>query len=106
MAWLILLVAGVFEVAWAVGLKFTAGLTRLWPSVLAVAGGLTSFVLLAQAARTLPIGTAYAVWTGIGAVGTALLGMLLFDEPRNALRLGCILLIVAGIVGLRLTFSH
>lgn len=83
-----------------------AGLTRLWPSVLTVAGGLTSFVLLAQAARTLPIGTAYAVWTGIGAVGTALLGMLLFDEPRNALRLGCIFLIVAGIVGLRLTFSH
>lgn len=106
MAWVILFVAGVFEVAWAVGLKFTAGLTRLWPSVLTVAGGLTSFVLLAQAARTLPIGTAYAVWTGIGAVGTALLGMLLFDEPRNALRLGCILLIVAGIVGLRLTFSH
>jgi quaternary ammonium compound-resistance protein SugE len=106
MAWLILLVAGVFEVAWAVGLKFTAGLTRFWPSVLTVAGGLTSFVLLAQAARTLPIGTAYAVWTGIGAVGTALLGMLLFDEPRNALRLGCILLIVVGIVGLRLTFSH
>jgi quaternary ammonium compound-resistance protein SugE len=106
MAWLILLVAGVFEVAWAVGLKFTAGLTRFWPSVLTVAGGLASFVLLAQAARTLPIGTAYAVWTGIGAVGTALLGMLLFDEPRNALRLGCILLIVAGIAGLRLTFSH
>lgn len=106
MAWLILLVAGIFEVAWAVGLKFTAGLTRLWPSVLTVAGGLASFVLLAQAARTLPIGTAYAVWTGIGAVGTALLGMLLFDEPRNALRLCCILLIVAGIVGLRLTSSH
>ena len=103
MSWLILLVAGVFEVAWAVGLKFTAGLTRLWPSVLTVSGGLASFVLLAQAAKTLPIGTAYAVWTGIGAVGTAVLGIVLFEESRDWPRLACILVIVVGIVGLRLT---
>ncbi len=106
MAWLILFVAGLFEVAWAVGLKFTNGLTRLWPSVLTIAGGLASFALLAQAAKSLPIGTAYAVWTGIGAVGTALLGMLLFDEPRDWVRAACILVIVAGIVGLRLTSSR
>ncbi len=106
MAWVILFAAGLLEVAWAVGLKFTAGLTRLWPSVLTVAGGLASFTLLAQAAKTLPIGTAYAVWTGIGAVGTAALGILLFGEPRDLPRLACILLIVAGIVGLRLTSGH
>lgn len=106
MAWLILFVAGMLEIAWAVGLKFTHGLTRFWPSVLTVAGGLASFALLAQAAKSLPIGTAYAVWTGIGAVGTALLGMVLFDEPRDWLRLACILLIVIGITGLRLTSSH
>jgi quaternary ammonium compound-resistance protein SugE len=106
MAWLILIVAGTLEIAWAVGLKFTHGLTRLWPSVLTVAGGLASFVLLAKAARSLPIGTAYAVWTGIGAVGTAVLGMLLFNEPRDWPRLACILLIVMGIVGLRLISTH
>src|SRR5512136_2646313 len=106
MAWLILIVAGTFEIAWAVGLKFTHGLTRFWPSVLTVTGGLVSFALLAQAAKSLPIGTAYAVWTGIGAVGTALLGMILFDEPRDFVRLACILLIVMGIAGLRLASSH
>ncbi len=102
MAWLVLFVAGLVEVAWAVGLKYTEGFTRLWPSVLTVAGGLASFFLLAQAARTIPIGTAYAVWTGIGAVGTAALGMLLFDEPRDAVRLACIGLVVVGAVGLKL----
>ncbi len=102
MAWLVLFVAGLVEVAWAVGLKYTAGFTRPWPSVLTVAGGLASFFLLAQAARTIPIGTAYAVWTGIGAVGTAALGMLLFDEPRDAVRLACIGLVVVGAVGLKL----
>jgi quaternary ammonium compound-resistance protein SugE len=106
MAWLILIVAGMFEIAWAVGLKFTNGLTRFWPSVLTVTGGLVSFALLAQAAKSLPIGTAYAVWTGIGAVGTALLGMILFDEPRYGVRLACILLIVMGIAGLRLSSSQ
>jgi len=102
MAWLILLVAGMFEVAWAVGLKYTNGLTRLWPSVFTIAGGFASFFLLAQAAKTLPIGTAYAVWTGIGAVGTAALGIVLFDEARDWLRLACIALIVVGIAGLKL----
>jgi len=105
-AWSVLVVAGMLEVAWAGGLKFTAGLTRLWPSVLTIAGGLASFVLLAQAARSLPIGTAFAVWTGIGAVGTAALGIVLFGEPRDLPRLACILLIVVGIVGLRLTSGH
>jgi len=102
MAWLTLVVAGLVEVAWAVGLKYSAGFTRLWPSVFTVAGGLASFFLLAQAARTIPIGTAYAVWTGIGAVGTAALGMILFDEPRDAVRLACIGLVVVGAVGLKL----
>ncbi len=102
MAWLVLLLAGLVEVAWAIGLKYTAGFTLLWPSVATVAGGLASFFLLAQAARTIPIGTAYAVWTGIGAVGTAALGMVLFDEPRDALRLACIALVVVGAVGLKL----
>ncbi len=102
MAWVVLFVAGLVEVAWAVGLKYTAGFTRLWPSVLTIAGGFASFFLLAQAARTIPIGTAYAVWTGIGAVGTAALGMVLFDEPRDAVRLACIGLVVVGAVGLKL----
>ena len=106
MAWVILFVAGLVEVAWAVGLKFTAGFTRLWPSVLTVAGGLVSFVLLARAARTLPIGTAYAVWTGIGAVGTAIVGIALFHESRDWLRLACIALIVLGIAGLRMTWAR
>jgi len=102
MAWLVLAVAGLVEVGWAIGLKYTAGFTRLWPSAATVAGGLASLFLLAQAARTIPIGTAYAVWTGIGAVGTAVLGMALFDESHDAVRLACIGLIVVGIVGLRL----
>ncbi|MBZ5588870.1 MAG: quaternary ammonium compound efflux SMR transporter SugE [Acidobacteriia bacterium] len=106
MAWFFLFCAGLVEVAWAVGLKYTAGFTRLWPSVFTVAGGLTSFFLLAQAARALPIGTAYAVWTGIGAVGTAVLGMILFDEPRDWVRLACIGLVVVGVVGLRLASTR
>jgi quaternary ammonium compound-resistance protein SugE len=102
MAWLTLVLAGFVEVAWAIGLKYTVGFTRVWPSVLSVSGGLVSFFLLAQAARTIPIGTAYAVWTGIGAVGTAVLGMILFDEPRDLLRVACIGLVVVGAVGLKL----
>ena len=105
MAWLYLLVAGLFEVGWAVGLKYTEGFTRLWPSVWTAVALVLSMILLAVALRTLPLGTAYAVWTGIGAVGTALLGIVLFGEPREAARLLCVLLIVAGIVGLKLT-SH
>lgn len=106
MAWLVLVVAGLVEVAWAIGLKYTAGFTRLWPSVLTIGGGLVSFFLLAQAAKTLPIGTAYAVWTGIGAVGTAVLGMILFDESRDWARLACIGIVVVGIVGLKLVSAR
>jgi quaternary ammonium compound-resistance protein SugE len=102
MAWLLLFVAGVLEVVWAVGLKYTEGWTRLWPSVFTLAVMLIDFFILSAAMRSLPVGTAYAVWTGIGAVGTAIAGILLFDESREALRLVCILLIVAGIVGLKL----
>lgn len=102
MAWGILIVAGLLEVGWAVGLKYTEGFTRLWPTVWTALALVGSMGLLGLAVRSLPIGTAYAVWTGIGAVGTALLGMLLFGEPRTVLRLTCIVLIVAGIVGLKL----
>ena len=102
MAWLLLAVAGLFEIGWAVGLKYTDGFTRLWPSVWTGLAMVVSVVLLALAVRTLPIGTAYAVWTGIGAAGTALLGIYLFGEPATALRLACIGLIVAGIIGLKL----
>lgn len=101
LAWTYLLIAAVFEVTWAVLLKYTQGLTRLWPSVGTIVAMLASFYFLALAVRTLPVGTAYAVWTGIGAVGTAILGMILLGEPRDALRLVCIALIVAGAVGLR-----
>ncbi len=103
MEWTMLAVAGLFEVAWAVGLKYTDGFSRWWPSVGTALAMAVSVVLLALAMRTLPVGTAYAVWTGIGAVGTALLGIALFDEPATFARLGCIALIVAGIVGLKLT---
>ena len=103
MAWLYLLAAGWLEVAWAVGLKYTEGFTRLWPSVWTGLALALSMVLLAAAVRTLPLGTAYAIWTGIGAVGTAALGVLLFGESASAARLLCIGLIVAGLVGLKLT---
>ncbi|MGH8066773.1 MAG: quaternary ammonium compound efflux SMR transporter SugE [Candidatus Entotheonellia bacterium] len=102
MAWLTLLVAGLLEIGWAIGLKYTHGFTRLWPSLATGVCMVLSIVLLAQALKTLPIGTAYAVWTGIGTIGTAFLGIILFAEPLEMLRLGCILLIVIGIVGLRL----
>jgi quaternary ammonium compound-resistance protein SugE len=102
MSWLFLFVAGLFEVAWAIGLKYTEGFTRLVPSILTVAAMTLSIVLLGLALRTLPVGTAYAIWTGIGAVGTAALGIYLFDEPASAARLASIAMIVAGIVGLKL----
>jgi quaternary ammonium compound-resistance protein SugE len=102
MAWLILLLAALFEVAWAVGLKYTHGFTRFWPSAGTVLALVASVVLLAQAARTLPIGTAYAVWTGIGAAGTALLGLWLFQEPATPARLLSIALILAGVLGLKI----
>ncbi|GEP05173.1 quaternary ammonium compound efflux SMR transporter SugE [Methylobacterium oxalidis] len=102
MAWAILFVAGLFEVGWAIGLKYTEGFTRLGPTTLTLASMIVSVVLLSIALKTLPVGTGYAVWTGIGTIGTALLGVALFGEPATAARLGCIGLIVAGIVGLKL----
>lgn len=102
MAWILLLLAGLFEVGWAVGLKYTDGFTRLWPTVGTILSMIVSLGLLGLALRSLPLGTAYAVWTGVGTVGTALLGMALFQESAEVLRLLCIGLIVAGIVGLKL----
>ena len=101
-SWVVLGVAAVCEVAWAIGLKYSAGFTRLWPSVWTLVMLALSVGLLAVAARNLPIGTAYAVWTGLGAAGTAILGIWLFEESMSALRVACIVLIVAGVVGLKL----
>ncbi len=101
MAWLFLFIAGLLEVVWAIGLKYTHGFSRLWPSVVTVAAMIGSFFFLSRALVHLPVGTAYAVWTGIGAVGTALLGIALFREPATAARLLCIGLIVVGILGLK-----
>jgi quaternary ammonium compound-resistance protein SugE len=103
MAWLYLFVAGIFETAWAIGLKYSAGFTRLGPSIFTILTMAISLYLLALALRTLPVGTGYAVWTGIGTVGAAILGILLFNESREITRILCILLIVVGIIGLKLT---
>jgi len=102
MAWIILLAAGLFEIGWAVGLKYTEGFSRLAPTLLTVGSMVVSLGLLGLALKTLPLGTAYAIWTGVGTVGTAILGILLFDEQANFARLACIALIVAGIVGLKI----
>jgi quaternary ammonium compound-resistance protein SugE len=102
MPWLYLLLAGLLEIVWAVGLKYTHGFTRLWPSLATVAVMAASFFLLSLSLKTIPVGTAYAVWTGIGAAGTALLGMILWNEPREVGRMVCLLLIVAGTMGLKL----
>jgi len=102
MAWSILVLAGLFEVAWAIGLKYTDGFTRPWPTALTLAAMVISVVLLGLAMKSLPVGTAYAVWVGVGAVGTAILGIVLFAEPANAGRLISLALIVMGIVGLKL----
>ena len=102
MAWGILIIAGLLEVGWAVGLKYAEGFTRLWPTVWTAVALVGSMALLGLAVRSLPIGTAYAVWTGIGTIGTALLGILLLGESAGALRLACIALIAAGIIGLKL----
>ncbi|MFC5422477.1 MAG: quaternary ammonium compound-resistance protein SugE [Stutzerimonas stutzeri] len=102
MAWIYLLFAGLFEVGWAIGLKYTQGFTRLIPTLLTVGSMVVSLGLLGLALKTLPLGTAYALWTGIGTIGTATLGIILFGEPATVLRLACIGLIVAGIVGLKL----
>ncbi len=103
MSWFLLFIAGLFEVAWAIGLKYTDGFSRLWPTVGTVTAMVVSVLLLGLAMRELPVGTAYAVWTGIGAVGTVILGIVLFNDPTNAARLLCVALIVAGILGLKLT---
>ena len=103
MNWIYLVIAGFLEIGWAVGLKYTEGWTRVLPSVLTGAMMIASFYFLSQALKTLPIGTAYAVWTGIGTIGAAILGMFVFDEPREFTRILCIFLIVGGIAGLKLT---
>ena len=102
MPWIYLLIAAAFEIGWAIGLKKTEGFTRLWPTVFTVVGMLASFVFLARAVRDIPVGTGYAVWTGIGAAGTAALGIVLFGESAAWPRLACLGLIVAGVVGLKL----
>ena len=106
MAWLYLLIAGLLEVAWAIGLKYCDGFTRLWPSVWTILGMIASFFFLSQAVRTLPVGTGYAIWTGVGAVGTAILGVVLFGESISAGRIISIALVVIGIVGLKITSGH
>jgi len=105
MAWILLVTAGLFEIVWAVALKYSEGFTRLWPSVIFGVTAWISFACLAQAIRTLPMGTSYAVWTGIGAVGITLAGIICFGESASVLRILCIVLIVAGIAGLKLTSS-
>jgi len=102
MPWILLMLAGLFEIGWAIGLKYSDGFTRLWPSVGTLAAMAVSVVLLALAAKSLPIGTAYAVWTGIGAVGAVILGIVLLHDPATPLRLACVALILIGIVGLKL----
>ncbi|MCZ4279945.1 quaternary ammonium compound efflux SMR transporter SugE [Kiloniella laminariae] len=102
MAWAYLILAGLFECGWAIGLKYADGWTRLVPSLLTVAAMAVSFWLLSVAMKSIPVGTAYAVWTGIGTIGVAVLGMILFDEPRDIMRILCLLMIVAGIAGLKI----
>lgn len=106
MAWVYLIVAGLLEVVWAVGLKYSEGFSKLTPSIITVAGMIASFWLLALALRALPLGTAYAIWTGIGTIGTVIFGILVFREPVEIVRLTCIALIVAGVVGLRVVSPH
>ncbi|HEV8693864.1 MAG TPA: quaternary ammonium compound efflux SMR transporter SugE [Lysobacter sp.] len=102
MPWVILVIAGLFEIGWAIGLKYSEGFTRLWPSIGTVIAMAISLGLLGVAMKSLPVGTAYAVWVGVGAVGAVILGIVLFNEPLNALRIGSVGLIVAGLVGLKL----
>ena len=102
MAWVYLAIAGLFEIVWAISMKYADGFTRLWPSAIAIIGMILSVILLELSLRDLPVGTAYAVWTGIGTVGAGVLGMVLFQEPATAIRIGSIGLIVCGIAGLKL----
>lgn len=106
MAWVLLIIAGVVEVGWSIGMKFTEGFTRLWPSLFTGAGIVTSMVLLSYAAKTLPIGTAYGVWVGIGAAGAAVLGMAVLGEPVTAARIFFIALLLVAVVGLKMTSGH
>jgi len=106
MSWFYLFTAGVFEIAFAISLKYTAGFTRLFPSAITFVFAFFSLFLLSQSLKSLPIGTAYAIWTGMGSAGTAVLGIYLFDEPHDAARMICILLILSGIAGLKLTSEH
>jgi quaternary ammonium compound-resistance protein SugE len=106
MYWIILFVAGLFEIAWAIGLKYTEGFSKFWPSVFTIICMIISMGLLAYAVKHLPIGTAYAIWTGIGAVGTAVLGIILFNESRELVRIFFIILIIVGIVGLKIFSVH
>ncbi|MFD4835319.1 DMT family transporter [Streptomyces uncialis] len=106
MAWILLIIAGVLEVGWAIGMKYTEGFTKLWPSVFTGLGIAASMILLAQAAKTLPIGTAYGVWVGIGAGGAAILGMVLLGEPATAARIFFIALLLVAVVGLKATSGH
>jgi quaternary ammonium compound-resistance protein SugE len=102
MAWTYLIAAGLLEIVWAIGIKYTEGFTKLWPSLITGAAMVASFYLLAQAIKVIPVGTAYAIWVGIGASGVALVSMVLFKEPATMIRLVCIALIIAGVVGLKL----
>ncbi|SFB13262.1 MULTISPECIES: quaternary ammonium compound efflux SMR transporter SugE [unclassified Bacillus (in: firmicutes)] len=106
MAWVYLLIAGIFEVVWAIGLKYSNGFSKLYPSVITVVGMAISFYFLALATKTLPIGTAYAIWTGIGAVGAVILGMILFNEPKDLMRIMFVTFILVGIIGLKFTAGN
>lgn len=106
MAWVYLVIAGLLEIGWAIGLKYTEGWTKLYPSILTIIGMAASFHFLSLALKSLPIGTAYAVWTGIGAVGTAILGIMVFGESKDLSKIICVLLIVIGIVGLKITSAE
>lgn len=103
MAWVYLFIAGIFEIVWAIGLKYTNGFTRLWPSVITVVGMIISFYYLSQATKVLPIGTAYTIWTGIGAAGAVILGIILFGEPKTVLRFVFLAFVITGIIGLKVT---
>jgi quaternary ammonium compound-resistance protein SugE len=103
MAWLYLVVAGIFEVVWATSLKYTDGFTKLYPSIITIVGMIISFMFLSISLKTLPLGTAYAIWTGIGAIGTVIIGILMFGEPQSIARILFVVLIISGIVGLKLT---
>jgi quaternary ammonium compound-resistance protein SugE len=105
MKWMLLVIAGLLEVAWAVGLKYSQGFTKLVPSIFTILGMIASFYFLSLALKSLPLGTAYAVWTGVGAVGTAALGIILFKEPADMIRLICIGFILIGIIGLKMSFD-